>query len=105
MVVLAPISAQHHTIETREGRKDKLVLRRGVVEVLLASGLEVNVRTCSGTALHEAALCGKTEVVKTLLDNGADLSIKDSHNNTVSDLLQQFPSHVVHDITSLIKSE
>lgn len=76
---------------------------KGVVEVLLASGLEVNVRTCSGTALHEAALCGKTEVVKTLLDNGADLSIKDAHNNTVSDLLQQFPSHVVHDITSLIK--
>lgn len=78
---------------------------RGVVEVLLSSGLEVNVRTSGGTALHEAALCGKVEVVRTLLDHGADLSLRDSHNNTVYELLQQFPPHVVHDITSLIKSK
>ncbi|XP_073999351.1 ankyrin repeat and SAM domain-containing protein 1A-like isoform X3 [Rhodnius prolixus] len=76
---------------------------KGVVEVLLSSGLEVNVRTSGGTALHEAALCGKVEVVRTLLDHGADLSLRDSHNNTVYELLQQFPPHVVHDITSLIK--
>ncbi|BES90064.1 Ankyrin repeat and sterile alpha motif domain containing [Nesidiocoris tenuis] len=76
---------------------------KGVVEILLSSGLDVNVRTTSGTALHEAALCGKLEVVRTLLDNGADLSIRDASNNTVYDLLKQFPPHVVQDITTLIR--
>ncbi|XP_024083009.1 ankyrin repeat and SAM domain-containing protein 1A-like isoform X3 [Cimex lectularius] len=76
---------------------------KGVVEVLLNSGLAVNVRTASGTALHEAALCGKLEVVRTLLDHGADLSLRDARSNTVYDLLQQFPPHVVQDITTLIK--
>lgn len=75
------------------------------MEILLSSGLDVNVRTTSGTALHEAALCGKLEVVRTLLDNGADLSIRDAANNTVYDLLKQFPPHVVQDITTLIRSK
>lgn len=65
----------------------------------------MNVRTSSGTALHEAALCGKTEVVRTLLENGTDLNIRDAQNNTVIDLLKQFPCHVVHDIYSLVKSK
>ena len=77
---------------------------RAVVAVLLAAGLDVNVRTAGGTALHEAALCGKVEVVRTLLDGGVDLAIRDSQHNTVMDLLGQFPAHVTHDITAIIKS-
>lgn len=73
--------------------------------VLLAAGLDVNVRTAGGTALHEAALCGKVEVVRTLLDGGVDLGIRDSQHNTVMDLLGQFPAHVTHDITAIIKSK
>jgi ankyrin repeat protein len=76
-----------------------------VVAVLLAAGLDVNVRTAGGTALHEAALCGKVEVVRTLLDGGVDLGIRDSQHNTVMDLLGQFPAHVTHDITAIIKSK
>ncbi|XP_065205671.1 ankyrin repeat and SAM domain-containing protein 1A-like isoform X2 [Planococcus citri] len=76
---------------------------KAVVEVLLEGGMNVNVRTGSGTALHEAALCGKTEVVRTLLENGIDLNIRDAQNNTVIEVLKQFPCHVVHDIYSLIK--
>lgn len=75
---------------------------RAVVELLLGCGMEVNVKTAAGTALHEAALCGKLEVVKLLLGSGVRLSIRDSRNNTVDDLLQQFPSHIVHDIMTLI---
>ncbi|KAJ9588271.1 hypothetical protein L9F63_018359, partial [Diploptera punctata] len=74
-----------------------------VVSVLLAAGLDVNVRTAGGTALHEAALCGKVEVVRTLLDGGVDLAIRDSQHNTVMDLLGQFPAHVTQDITAIIK--
>ncbi|XP_015115942.1 ankyrin repeat and sterile alpha motif domain-containing protein 1B isoform X3 [Diachasma alloeum] len=76
---------------------------RAVVEVLLASGVDVNTRTSAGTAMHEAALCGKMEVVRALLDRGVDLGIRDSRHNTVLDLLGQFPPHVTHDITAVIK--
>ncbi|XP_033217418.1 caskin-2-like isoform X2 [Belonocnema kinseyi] len=76
---------------------------RAVVEVLLAAGVYVNTRTSAGTAMHEAALCGKMEVVRTLLDRGVDLGIRDSRQNTVLDLLGQFPPHVTQDITSVIK--
>ncbi|KAI5739640.1 hypothetical protein M8J77_021649 [Diaphorina citri] len=77
-------------------------LVRSVVARLLQAGLDVNIRTASGTALHEAALCGKLEVVKTLLEHGADLRIIDSKHNTVLDLLKQFPPHAVHDISTII---
>ncbi|XP_058789490.1 ankyrin repeat and SAM domain-containing protein 1A-like [Phymastichus coffea] len=76
---------------------------RACVEVLLAAGVDVNTRTSAGTAMHEAALCGKMEVVRTLLDRGVDLAIKDSRHNTVLDLLGQFPAHVTQDITAIIK--
>jgi FOG: Ankyrin repeat len=76
-----------------------------VVARLLQAGLDVNIRTASGTALHEAALCGKLEVVKTLLEHGADLRIIDSKHNTVLDLLKQFPPHAVHDISTIINRE
>jgi len=54
--------------------------------------------------MHEAALCGKMEVVRALLDRGVDLGIRDSRQNTVLDLLGQFPPHVTQDITAVIKS-
>uniref|UniRef100_A0A8D9B6D7 Ankyrin repeat and sterile alpha motif domain-containing protein 1B n=1 Tax=Cacopsylla melanoneura TaxID=428564 RepID=A0A8D9B6D7_9HEMI len=75
---------------------------RSVVARLIQAGLDVNIRTASGTALHEAALCGKLEVVKTLLENGADLRITDSNHNTVLDLLKQFPPHAVQDISAIV---
>lgn len=77
---------------------------RAVVEVLLAAGVDVNTRTSAGTAMHEAALCGKMEVVRALLDRGVDLGIRDSRQNTVLDLLGQFPTNVTQDITAVIKS-
>lgn len=81
----------------------KIIFYRAVVEALLAAGVNVNTRTAAGTAMHEAALCGKMEVVRTLLDHGIDLSIRDSRHNTVLDLLSQFPEHVTHDIMAVIK--
>lgn len=35
---------------------------------LLKAGIEINKQTKTGTALHEAALYGKTEVVRLLLE-------------------------------------
>ncbi|GLH01941.1 Poly [ADP-ribose] polymerase tankyrase [Gryllus bimaculatus] len=76
---------------------------KAVVSVLLAAGMEVNVRTAAGTALHEAALCGKLEVARALLEGGVDLAARDAQRNTVMDLLGQFPAHVTHDIVALIR--
>lgn len=39
---------------------------------LLRAGIEINRQTKTGTALHEAALYGKTEVVRLLLEVGVE---------------------------------
>ena len=39
-----------------------------VFRLLLKAGIDINRATKSGTSLHEAALYGKTEVVRLLLD-------------------------------------
>ena len=36
--------------------------------LLIQAGIDINRQSESGTALHQAALCGKTEVVRLLLD-------------------------------------
>lgn len=61
-------------------------------------------RTKSGTALHEAALFGKVEVVRTLLEHGVNPSIRDSKNCTVMDLLSQFNNaQAAQEIITLLK--
>lgn len=77
---------------------------KNVVEVLLAAGVDVNLLTIAGTALHEAALCGKDAVVKGLLDFGANINVTDSEGRTALDLLNQFPPHVTKGIVSVINS-
>ena len=49
-----------------------------MVAELLTTGMDINVRTSRGTALHEAALCGKVEVVRTLLEHGVNTAARDS---------------------------
>lgn len=39
-----------------------------VPRLLIQAGIDINRQSESGTALHQAALCGKTEVVRLLLD-------------------------------------
>lgn len=81
-------------------------IRRAVVEVLLRAGFNVNIRTKAGTALHEAALCGKVEVVKCLLDNGVNPAIRNSNNYTVMDLLSQFNrAQASQEIMQILKSK
>jgi ankyrin repeat protein len=46
---------------------------RVVVDLILSTGFDINARTARGTALHEAALCGKIEVVGSLLEAGINI--------------------------------
>lgn len=82
-------------LSSRNGHRD-------VVEVLLAAGCNVNLLTPNGSALHEAALCGKDNVVRVLLRAHIDLDAIDSDGRTVIDLLEQFPPHVTTRIRNVI---
>lgn len=43
--------------------------------LLIQAGIDINRQTKAGTALHEAALCGKTDVVRLLLEvSGSEVS-------------------------------
>ncbi|VEN34928.1 unnamed protein product [Callosobruchus maculatus] len=77
---------------------------RAVVEVLLRAGFGVNMRTKAGTALHEAALYGKADVVRVLLEHGADTAARDSQGRTVFDLLGMFDTaHAQQEIVNILK--
>jgi hypothetical protein len=78
---------------------------RAVVDALLAAGFPVSLLTHTGTALHEAALCGKVDVVRRLLDAGIDVSLKDSRGFSALRIVQDLPTVVVQEITNLIQSK
>ena len=75
---------------------------RGVVDALLDAGFPVSIMTTTGTALHEAALCGKVDVVRRLLEAGIDVSLKNANGFSASRLIQDLPTPVAQDIASLI---
>jgi cytohesin len=71
--------------------------RAAIVELLIRAGAEVNCRTIPGvvtfcfprdirtrgeTPLHRAAAYGSVELIKLLLDAGADRSAKDAHGES-----------------------
>ncbi|XP_029770218.1 caskin-2-like, partial [Terrapene carolina triunguis] len=71
---------------------------------LLKAGIEINRQTKTGTALHEAALYGKTEVVRLLLEGGVDVNIRNTYNQTALDIVNQFTtSHASKDIKQLLR--
>lgn len=77
---------------------------KAVVEALLAARFPVSFMTQTGTALHEAALCGKVDVVRRLLDDGIDVTLKDSRGFTALRLVQDLPTPVAQEIATLIQS-
>ncbi|NWY13337.1 CSKI1 protein, partial [Aphelocoma coerulescens] len=58
--------------------------------LLLQAGIDINRQTKAGTALHEAALCGKTDVVRLLLDSGINAHVRNTYNQTALDIVNQF---------------
>ncbi|KAL4659111.1 caskin-1-like isoform X1 [Arapaima gigas] len=58
--------------------------------LLIQAGIDINRQTKAGTALHEAALCGKTEVVRLLLDSGINATLRNTYSQTALDIVYQF---------------
>uniref|UniRef100_A0A667X403 SH3 domain-containing protein n=1 Tax=Myripristis murdjan TaxID=586833 RepID=A0A667X403_9TELE len=57
-----------------------------VIRLLIQAGIDINRQSESGTALHQAALCGKTEVVRLLLD----VRVRNTLCQTALDIVNQF---------------
>ena len=77
---------------------------REVVQELLRVGMDINVRTSRGTALHEAALCGKVEVVRSLLENNINPFLRDSADRTVLDVMAELQTQRTREISKIILS-
>ena len=90
------ISPMH--VASRNGHK-------AVVDALLAAGFPVSLLTETGTALHEAAQCGKVQVVRRLLDAGIDVTLQDSRDFSAIRIVQDLPTPVAQEITILIQSK
>ena len=59
---------------------------RGIVELLIRSGADVNAKNRdAGTALHGAAFFGQVEVAELLIDNGANTNAKHASGDTPLD--------------------
>ena len=56
-----------------------------------------------GSALHEAAMYGKVDMVKLLLDKHIDISLKDQEGSTVLEMLGKFTSARYEPIKALIR--
>uniref|UniRef100_A0A8C8SDJ4 Ankyrin repeat and sterile alpha motif domain containing 1A n=1 Tax=Pelusios castaneus TaxID=367368 RepID=A0A8C8SDJ4_9SAUR len=59
--------------------------------------------TEKGSALHEAALFGKTDVVQILLAAGIDVNIKDNRGLTALDIVRELPSQKSQQIAAFIE--
>ena len=75
---------------------------REVVELILGRGFDINVRTARGTALHEAALCGKKDVVKYLLDSNVNLELRDHDDKTVLEVMDDLNTPMTREIIHLV---
>ena len=75
---------------------------REVVELILERGFDINVRTSRGSALHEAALCGKIDVVKCLLESGINVELRDKGDKTVLEIMDELKTQRTREILHII---
>ena len=79
-----------------------LIYFREVVELILGRGFDINVRTARGTALHEAAVCGKKDVVKYLLESNVNLELRDRDDKTVLEVMDDLNTPMTREVIHLV---
>ena len=62
-------------------------------------------QTANGTALHEAVLCGKVEVVRLLLDAGSDIFMENDKGQKVDELLNGLNTSVAKQTKKMIQGK
>ncbi|XP_022089213.1 ankyrin repeat and SAM domain-containing protein 1A-like isoform X2 [Acanthaster planci] len=77
-----------------------------VIKALLAAGCDINKKLKTGSALHEAALFGKVEAVRVLLEHSPAINyrMKDSASETALQKVEGYPSKVAIEIAAMIKA-
>ena len=68
----------------------------------MAKGFDINVKTARGSALHESALCGKIDVVKSLLDHGVNVEIRDDQDKTVLEVMDELKTQRTREVIHII---
>ena len=68
----------------------------------MAKGFDINVKTARGSALHESALCGKIDVVKSLLDHGINVEIRDDQDKTVLEVMDELKTQRTREVIHII---
>ncbi|XP_053393493.1 caskin-2-like isoform X2 [Mercenaria mercenaria] len=91
---------------TLAGLKERLSPRNKKKRLLLQGGMNINRTTLQGTCLHEAALFGKTDVVRLLLDCGVDVNKVNSYDQTALDIVNKFTTNrAAKEIKQLLKGQ
>ncbi len=76
-----------------------------IVKMILSTGFDLNVRTPRGTSLHEAAICGKLDVVRTLLAAGIDTNLTDQEDRTVLQVMHAIKTPASAEVVKAIMGE
>ncbi|XP_071809241.1 ankyrin repeat and sterile alpha motif domain-containing protein 1B-like isoform X1 [Asterias amurensis] len=99
--LLAKISPQRSILHLASRNGHPLVIK-----TLLEAGCDINKKLKTGSALHEAALFGKVEAVRVLLQNNPPISlhIKDVAGETALQKVEGYPSKVAIEIAAMIKA-
>ena len=75
---------------------------REVVDLILDTGFDINARTARGTALHEAAICGKIDVVRRLLEAGINLELRDQQDKTVLEIMNELKTSRAREVIHIV---
>jgi uncharacterized protein len=79
-------NALNHATANRMPRAHLIGGHKGIVELLIAAGADVNVKNQRGrTPLYDAAIWDRKDIAKLLFDAGADVNAKDDNGETPLD--------------------
>ena len=72
------------------------------MDLILDTGFDINARTARGTALHEAAICGKIDVVRRLLEAGINLELRDQQDKTVLEIMNELKTSRAREVIHMV---
>ncbi|MDA7653433.1 ankyrin repeat domain-containing protein [bacterium] len=92
-------NALNHATANRMPRAHLIGGHKGIVELLIAVGADVNVKNQRGrTPLYDAAIWDRKDIAKLLFDAGADVNAKDNDGKTPLDAAKEENKNEIEDL-------